>query len=437
MRIRQKKAFFDLIETVRSIEENPNDLESVRNLNLKILGLIQHSEKAIARHKKSRKELISHLKTGRADKKTSKGLRAKLKRVDSYIKAQRDQIYIWKCFGDAIAYIYLDTFSVKHAFFDTDRYDEKPASGVTIGKSGLKQEIGFFLSAISNGVPAILCDITNILRFGDVCLLGDSDPLCIEVKSNPKLNPRGKRQQAKLNILHNFMESDKADEFRGQPGSTIRYNIKKEPKYHLDALNDCISMAKNDGFAVTKPEIGITYITVIEIGHVESAFSSLDGATGELYFLNSYKNSHAWTPFSPFLLSIRDAEHVLDFIEGRINIVVAIEPQRVCDLMKEEGWEIRHRPEELYPIQFLHSETSAFSGISSQLIARCVFEFMSLATLADIGRPNLKDLLKLSSEASINPDKSAFYSRVIEFCGSDDIWTKRIIKANRFGNPDP
>ena len=96
MRIRQKKAFFDLIETVRSIEENPNDLESVRNLNLKILGLIQHSEKAIARHKKSRKELISHLKTGRADKKTSKGLRAKLKRVDSYIKAQRDQIYIWK-----------------------------------------------------------------------------------------------------------------------------------------------------------------------------------------------------------------------------------------------------------------------------------------------------------------------------------------------------
>jgi len=436
MRIRQRKAFYQLMEIIRSIQKNPDDLEAVKNINIRILELVQYSEEAIARHKQARKELNIQLKTKRGDKKSSKAVRTKLKRVVSYIKAQRDQIYIWKCFGDTLVYIYLDSFAVKHAFFDTEEYNEKQDAGITLGKSGLYQEIGCLLSAIEHGVPAVLCDLTNILRYGDVCLLGDSDPYFIEVKNSPKLNQRGRRQQAKLNRLHDFMELDRSEDFRGQQGPTIRVSVEKEPTYHLAGLNECLTIAEKEGWAVREPEKGVTYIAISGDGDVIAALDSLDVTSPEIYHLNSYKNGHAWAPFSSFLLNIRNPEHALDFVEDRLYVIVVIEPQHICDLMQEDGWDIRYLPGELYPIQFLHRETAAFSAISYQVIARCAFEFMSLRAVKEIGKPNLKVLVNLASTSSASSNENLFRSRVIETFGSGDDWAKRILEANHIYDHD-
>ena len=431
MRIRQIKAFSQLVGIIREIEMNPDDLESVKKLNIRILGLVQHSEEAIARHKKSRKKLNSQLKTQRGDKKSSNAIRTKIKRVISYIKAQRDQIYIWKCFGDALVYIYLDSFSVKHAFFDTEDYDEKQDAGITLGKSGLYQEIGCLLAAIEHGVPAVLCDLTNIIRYGDVCLLGDSDPYLIEVKTSPNLNQRGRRQQAKLKRLHEFIESDRAEDFRGHQGPTIRVSIEKEPTYHLAALNECLTIAKKEDWAVRKPEKGVTYIAISGNGDVIAALDSLDVTSPEVYDLNSYKNGHAWAPFSSFLLSIRNPEHALDFIEGRLYIIVVIEPHHICELMQQDGWEIRYRPGELHPIQFLHRETAAFSAVSSQIIARCAFEFMSLAGVVEVGKPRLEQMMELAPVELDKYDIDEYRNRIIGLFGPDDEWAKHILEAGQ------
>ena len=48
------------------------------------------------------------------------------------------------------------------------------------GKAGLATELKC-LDISAAGIPAVLRDITNVLRYGDVCLLGASDPLLLAV----------------------------------------------------------------------------------------------------------------------------------------------------------------------------------------------------------------------------------------------------------------
>ena len=234
----------------------------MRELNLLVLKEVLRDEQALLRHRETRRVLKMQLKTGRGSKEAAAAVKARLKRITSYIAAREDQIFIWKCFGDALAYIYLDNFSVKHAFFDTNRRGIKQDAGIISGKEGLQQETKVVLEIIDHGVPAVLCDITNTLRHGDVCILATSDPLVLEVKTGAKLNQRGKRQLAKLQQLHSFLATDRASEFRGLKGMTKRIELDVSPRDNLQALNDCIAHAQRDGQHVIQPEPGVTYAAI-------------------------------------------------------------------------------------------------------------------------------------------------------------------------------
>ncbi|SIS74208.1 hypothetical protein [Phaeovulum vinaykumarii] len=314
----KKRAFRELVGLLRSIEEDRDNIEAVRELNRRLIDLLLAGEKAIARHTAEKKELRRRLKNDRPSRVEADLLRRKIKLTDVYIRAQNDQVYVWKCFGDALAFTYLDPLSIKHMFFDTTKYEVKRGAGQLGGKSGLIAEMSVLDDALNNGMPAILCDLTNTLRFGDICLLGESDPFPIEVKTTPGLNQRGKRQKAKLEELHSFLENDNANDFRGFRGSTNRI-VSGELKYYDDALNATIERAHSEGFATCSPEAGFS-IACIKTGELsekfelDQLFESLDLDAPEIFDLNHFKNGHGWAFYLPFLLTIRNSEHILEFL---------------------------------------------------------------------------------------------------------------------------
>ena len=140
MHIRRKKAFRQLFRLIREVEAHPEDLASVRELNLLVLKGVLRDEQALLRHRETQRALNMQLKTGRGSKEASAVIRARLKRVIGYIAARQDQIFIWKCFGDALAYVYLDRFSVKHAFFETDRLGIKQGAGSFPARRGCNRK---------------------------------------------------------------------------------------------------------------------------------------------------------------------------------------------------------------------------------------------------------------------------------------------------------
>ena len=250
------------------------------------------------------------------------------------------------------------------------------------GKSGLVNELACLFSAIEYKVPAVLCDITNTLRYGDVCLLGASDPYPIEVKSSSRLNQRGKRQAATLKKLTDFLETDRATDFR-MPGVTKRFTMSVAERNHQDAMNACIAVAEQDGHCIVHPEAGLTYVATY--GHLpERPFASLAISGRQIVFmLNEEKRSGTWTIYEPFTRSIRGCQHLLDFVVGRLVLMVMFDVDVLCQMMQRPGWDISFHEDPPATIQFHHRKTGARIGVSRQFLGRIGFEFVSPSWIAE------------------------------------------------------
>jgi hypothetical protein len=389
---RRKKSFCELYDLLRSIEADPGDLARVQRMNLLLLKEVLGAEKHILRHKASLKALKAELKTARASRETANAIRRKINRSESYLRGYYSQRYIWKCFGDGLAYAYLDKYAAKHAFFAIDSYEAKPSAGLLSGKIGMERELSLLRLAIERGVPAVLCDVTNVLRYGDVCLLGGADPYPIEVKSNPKLNQRGKRQAAALKRLAEFLTSDRAENFRA-PGRTKRIAIPIPERNHQDVMNSCIAVAESAGHCIVHPEPGLTYIASYEQLHEHQLDVLAAGNQPVIFILNEDKRAGEWLIYEPFTRSIRGRQHLLDFVTGRLVIIVVFDLAVLCAAMQRPGWDVSIHHSVPAAIQFYHRKTGAIIGLSRQFLGRVGFEFVSPSWIAECFAPNIEELL--------------------------------------------
>jgi len=238
-----------------------------------------------------------------------------------------------------------------------------------------------------HNVPALLVDLTNTLRHGDICLMGASDPYLIEVKASKKLDSRGKKQRRRLEKLRAFYETDKAEELRGF--SNVRRVAYQTPEHtHVDKINKCIAEALKVGYAVRQPERGLTYIVIA--GHrsdLNKIMGPLKLKAPWVFFLNEAKSTRTWAPYVPFTLTIENKDHLWDFIRGNLSIVVLIELDALCQIALDKGYQAKFdRDNEDYPLRVKIPGYDDMTGISRHILERIGREFMSpqLVVLASI-----------------------------------------------------
>src|ERR1700722_13262401 len=212
-------------------------------------------------------------------------------------------IYLLRCFGDGIAFLYLDKWTLKHMMYETGSYRVKSPPGSLSGKAGLKRETQIVRRLRSENLPAILCDITNVLRHGDICILVGPDPVLIEVKSGSNSNKRIARQIQSLKELSSFYETDEAQDFRGLP-HVKRSAFKSLEVTHVAAINRCIEDSEGKDMAAACPETGLAYACVRNANGVDRALPA-DPSCQAFYILNEPKTKRSWQPYYPFTLSIR------------------------------------------------------------------------------------------------------------------------------------
>jgi hypothetical protein len=202
----RKRSFTRAHRLLAALRVNLDDLGSLKSLQQLLFGETLRAEKKI---RELKAELRGIQQTGgQGSAKRSNYLRNRIERV-------RQVAYVWRCFGDAIAFLYMDKFALKQSFYSTESQNPKQGSGFMLDKFGVPNEIALVEEALAHDIPALLVDLTNTIRHGDVCLMIGPDPHLIEVKTSKNLDNRGKRQKRALEKLRAFFETDNATDLRG------------------------------------------------------------------------------------------------------------------------------------------------------------------------------------------------------------------------------
>jgi len=365
----RKRPFAHAHAMLSALRENHGDVEKLRLLQQLLCREIIRTEKKIRELKAERKGVLAT--GGRRAKKRSSVLMNRIEKI-------RHCAYVWRCFGDAIAFAYLDKFGLKQCFYSTEHAGEKQSAGFLSDKSGLAIEIAFLEFALEKKIPALLVDLTDTIRYGDICLLDGVDPFLMEVKAGETLDRRGKRQKRNLAKLHDFLETDRAEWLRGH-ADVRREAIELPERGYVDQLNACIAEALTGGYAVRSPERGLHYVAMTTNGpDIDDILQPLQLKKPWLFQLNEFKAHRAWAPYYPFVLSIEAKDHLWAFIRGDLYLMVIVEQDVVCQVARGRGYDAQvDLNQEGHALKISGKELVNGIYISLHMLRRIGLEFVS------------------------------------------------------------
>lgn len=370
---------------LHDLMQNPDNLDLLLDLQRFLISKIRQCEKRIRTNKQKLSESEKVRKYSRVKKSESIRLKASSKKLKKTIDEYKHLIFIWKCFGDGIVNIYFSKYDLKHLFYNTEDYSPKESAGFLSGKEGFKLEWSVVKGSIKMGMPCVLCDITNVIRHGDVCAPIDGTPFSIEIKSSKASSSRKDRQIQSLKSIGAFFESDVAEEFRGVK-NVIRVSFDEEEVNYFNALNEAIKKSQKDKLGIVSPEEGLHYIAISgsDIDY-ESFMSEIVTPAKIVWLLNSAKTENVWMPYYPFTLSI-SPEYLYSFIEGSIYLIVVIDLKAFKKYCAYSGAHATIFNDDDYFARISknkHDLSSGFWLVSNQLFTRVAFEFQSLKWFAE------------------------------------------------------
>ena len=361
-------------------------LSELRNISVQYDGYATIAPQKIAPLRALNKLLIKEI--SRAERKGQR-TKACLKTVDPIMDADnvnalserledyRNLAYNWRCFGDAVAFLFMDKFALKQTFYNTHNCQPKQDAGFLIGKSGLQLELDILHTFLDNGIPALLTDLTNSIQYGDVVLMVGPDPEIIEVKSG-KLDQRGKRQLKSIRQLNKFFATDEIENFRGL-GKLQRVSHDSEETNYVDTINECITSAMESGFAWRSPEEGLHYLAIADDRtEISEVMKEMDLNQPLAFLLNEAKSNRVWSPYSPYTLSIRNRDALVQFVRGELILVVFYDLDVIRRLVEQEGnnFELLD-PDSHYVFEISQPEGAGFIRMGRHLFNRLAYEFSS------------------------------------------------------------
>ena len=305
-------------------------------------------------------------------------------------QAHRQSIYYWKAFGDAIAFLYCDRFALKHVYYNTHNVNVRQDGGFISGSEGFEKEFDALQRLLDGGCPCVLCDLTNTIRYGDICVLVGDDPIILEVKSSGTRNRRRARQLRNMRTLRDFYETDISHGLRGF--STVhRVATRSVPNSFDVEFNQCIDQSYERGYALKSPEPGVCYVAISGDAEVEDVFNQVNLAEPWLFSLNEAKRNRAWSPHYPFTLLIRSEHALYDFMLGRLFVVALLDVVVMKDLVRAMGWTPKFDVEFDYPLRASRNGGEEQAGLSGQTLARAAMEALSLRWVIQEGIRGFED----------------------------------------------
>lgn len=365
-----KKTLFLLKEKLNALNSSPTN-DKLFELQKILITKIKDIECRITRVKNEIRESKKARRSGATSKEFIKRLQNKL---DFY----QHLLIIYKSFGDGILFIYIDRMNIRSLMYDSNMND-LPRNGFLSGKAGFKLELKILSALIDQGIPALLSDITNTIRHGDICVLIGPDPYVFEVKTSKNKNARTERQEQKLIEFYKYMTEDKFVTSDGMPCIRVSSPSDYEIKEHTDIFNDLLDKAASESMVFQEPESGL-YYTSFHDGEGFGIFSNSILIDGPIIHqvINFSDTIYQWGHFYPFVLSIKSQENLYNFIIQKFYILIFIKIKQFSDYALSRGFRVEFdSSDEKGPIKIYSAKHEDPHYLTGNGITRIAREFIS------------------------------------------------------------
>jgi hypothetical protein len=387
---REQEAFLQAAKLLEQIKTNHNNLGCLLNLQKLLIRQIVKIEAKTRRVKKARHRLKSAKSsvgkrlnfTRELKKKKALEIKSLLESCTNRLNDYKQLLFLWRTFGDAIAGIYQSKYSLKHLFYDGE-YNPKQNAGFLSGKEGFSLEYKSLVLGIKKGIPVLLCDLTNVVRHGDVCLMGAEEPFLIELKSSKNQNARTQRQREQLRELGEFLSTDEAQNFRGGL-DTKRVAHRNAEVNYFDEINYCLTTALERGISLIKPETGLSFISFTCQMFEEqnnTINKKLEEVMNETTMLVTLTPTETSLPLQSYVLPF-SAKNGCHFIQEEVHVLALIDIAEIKRQFEQLGVHAVALMDGVHAFQLCLDEGDLMKGasrVSEQLFLRIACEFQSLS----------------------------------------------------------
>jgi len=345
---RYRRKLMDLYGRIRELEA---DRVGKRVLALEIqeelLRCIVQAEARIRRRRVSNAQTKRDMSKCGNSREISSNLRDLHERGLAYIQGQKKLIGCLRSIGDALAFIYGDRYELKQLMSNND-------SGFISGKRGTRLERAALRACFQWGATAVMNDLTNTLRQGDITLFrpdhwpdGGSPVFLIELKSGRGGNKkRAARQQQALADTMKYIQTDLR---QTENGVRMRAPLTEEVRRHDEAITRLAKDLPRRGWVTTQVEDSLYYI-IIDCDLPE------DGVSEAFYFLRGREHHH-WhfiyvnklrdmvLGYYPLPLLIHDPETLYRFYNGEFVIYIAVNVTSLNEEVASRGIFVKSEPD--------------------------------------------------------------------------------------------
>jgi len=347
-----------------------------------VLKRIIHIEKNIREHHKLLRELRRHLRSKKEsamDKTKAKQLKDTISWHHGRIKEYQLLLITFRTIVDGLAFIYFDKWDIKPQSF-------KEPPGFVSDKAGLNFELRILRLFVSSGHVAILNDLTNCLRYGDVSILAKGRKLIVEAKSDHSGNTRTQRQKSELENIANYLTYDRSDKLPYIQGDVQRIAIHGPEIDRRDQLNSIISRAhrSTSKSCLEEVEPGL-YYGATYVANTDMFGPLLSKTPGSVIISLINELKYSGLGYYPFSLSICEPTAWYDFYSGNLMIIVVIDKKVIEEKLSRAGISLKLTAEwDRFPMELIGlSSNDGKALIGGHFFGRLFYEFLSLDWFLD------------------------------------------------------
>ena len=378
---RRASILLELVHMLRELEDSDDDAPILQNIQERLIELMCRGEARVRAEKDNNRRLRSQLHIGRLEKGAAQQIRAAISVSDDRIVDHQYWLYVLRCVGDAIAHIYLPSLALRHCSRGS------PVGFISL-KKGTRLERRLWRTVFRRTkAAAILCDLTNCLRIGDICFLTPEGTYeFAEVKQPGHVgNARTHRQSERASIVMEYLATDRSD--RIIPGQTLTaFEGTVARASHVDAVSELFARARSEGAAWCDPEEGLRYVIrdVESAGSVEACIPKTTGPAKPIAWYVT-ATSEIWPHVTPYMLSLRAPLDAVEFAGGRFSLTVFMSTDHVIKYCGTRGYKATFSSDDSsgYMLELQADHGDMVMRLSSFFLSQCAINLESLRSLID------------------------------------------------------